>query len=288
MPDKIEASELRLASGRSISLDRPLIMAILNVTPDSFYDGEKNRSLEKKLAKVKSLIESGAAILDIGGESTRPGAKPVGVEEEIKRVIPLLRAIKKSFPQAIISIDTMKAEVAEKALQFGADMINDVSAGEYSKNATLKLAISAKVPMVLMHKKGTPATMQENPHYEDVVEEVKRYLKKKADLFFTLGGVDNKIILDPGLGFGKTLDHNLCLLRRLKELGDLGFPILIGASRKRMLGELTGKPLEKRLAASLGVHLAAVLNGAKILRVHDSQEMADALNVFWLIKNPPK
>ncbi|MBL8994600.1 MAG: dihydropteroate synthase, partial [Spirochaetia bacterium] len=222
-----------------------------------------------------------ADFLDLGGESSRPGADPVSAEEEIRRLLPVLKKIKKHFSELPISIDTFKSKTAEVCLSEGADLVNDISAGEASGGAMFAICRKFDVPIVLMHKQGESKTMQDRPEYEDVVSEVALYLSERAKFALGHGIGGDQCVLDPGIGFGKNKEHNLALLKNIFVFRKLGFPVLIGASMKRIVGDLTGRPTEGRLPGSLGIHLAAVMNGASILRVHDVGAMKDALTGFF-------
>lgn len=252
-------------------------MGILNITPDSFSDGGQNWRLEDALATAQRLIAEEADILDIGGESTRPGADSVPAEEQIRRVIPVIGAIRRIWPGPI-SIDTRQASVAEAALDAGATWINDISAMR-DDPAMAGLAAQRKCPIVLMHMQGAPGTMQVNPQYEDVVIEVAMFLRERATFAQSSGIERGNIILDPGIGFGKSVEHNLSLLRRLSEVVGLGFPVLVGASRKSFIGHISGSPVNDRLAGSLICALRAVEAGARIVRVHDVGPTRQALAV---------
>ncbi len=260
---------------------RTLIMGILNVTPDSFSDGGQFFSLEGAVERARQLIREGADIIDIGGESSRPGAQPVPTEEELRRVIPVIRAIRResSVP---ISIDTYKAAVAEAALDAGANMVNDISALRFDPQMVTIVA-RAQVPVVLMHMQGEPRTMQQNPVYTDVVREIKEFLAGRI-AFARAHGIE-RILIDPGIGFGKTVAHNLEILKRLGELTELHCPILIGTSRKSFIGRLgsTGSeplPIEQRLEGTIASNVIAVLNGAQVVRVHDVAPMKRALAII--------
>ncbi len=249
---------------------RTLVMGILNVTPDSFFDGGKFFRLESALERARQLIREGADIIDIGGESSRPGAEPVPEEEELRRVIPVIRALRQesSVP---ISIDTYKASVAEAALEAGATMVNDISALRFDSRM-VKVVARAGVPVVLMHMRGEPRTMQQNPVYADVVREIKEFFAERI-AFARAHGIE-KILIDPGIGFGKTVAHNLEILRRIGEFRELGCPIVIGVSRKSFIGRLCGTdedplPPSERLEGTIASNVIAVLNGAQIVRVHD-------------------
>ena len=262
---------------------RTLLMGILNVTPDSFSDGGRYVSIEAALAHAKRLMEEGADIIDIGGESTRPGADPVPLEEELMRVIPVINAVRKELPNARISIDTYKAPVAERALEAGADMINDVSALQLDPRMA-KVVAQADVPVVLMHMLRTPKTMQQSPTYQDVVGEIMQFLRERILWAMDQGMSEEKIIIDPGIGFGKKPEHNTEILRRLSELTVLKRPLLLGTSRKSFLGALTKRPVEQRLEETIASVVIGVLHGADIVRVHDVAAVKYALMVADAIR----
>ncbi|MDC7711259.1 dihydropteroate synthase [Vogesella indigofera] len=268
------------ACGRfSLSLERPLLMGILNVTPDSFSDGGSYNRLDAALAHAERLLADGADILDIGGESTRPGAPYVSPEEELQRVLPVLQRL--AALQVPLSLDTRRTSVMRAALQAGAvDLVNDVSALE--DDGALALVAAAKVGICLMHKQGNPDTMQQQPDYADVVQEVGGYLARRIELCLANGIARDRLLADPGFGFGKTLQHNLELLRALPQLEALaGAPLLVGMSRKSMLGAITGEPQpEQRLGASVAAALLAAQRGAKVIRVHDVKATHQALQVW--------
>lgn len=265
-------------NGRKLLLDRCRVMGIVNVTPDSFSDGGEHASTEAAIAHGLALAAEGADILDIGGESTRPGAKPVSVDEELRRVIPVIEALAAQTPLPI-SIDTSKPEVMRAAVAAGAGMINDVYA--LQRDGALAAAADCAVPVVLMHMQGEPGSMQDAPQYEDVVGQVYRFL---ADRVFAceMAGIERKhLLIDPGFGFGKTLQHNLQLLAELPRLAELGLPLLAGLSRKRSIGQITGRDeANQRVAGSVAAHLLAAQRGAAIVRVHDVAETVDALKVW--------
>jgi dihydropteroate synthase len=261
--------ELVLGSKR-FRLDRTLVMGALNVTPDSFSDGGMYLEPEKAFEKAKQMVEEDCDILDIGAESTRPFAPPISTEEELKRLEPVLEMVGKL--DVPVSIDTYKPEVARKALDLGADMVNDVSG--LRNDAMVALVAERGVPVVIMHMKGEPKTMQENPEYSDLIGEIKEFLassiKRAKD-----GGIEaQNIVIDPGIGFGKKVEHNLEILRRLGEFKELGHPILVGASRKSFIGKILGLEAGERLEGSLAAVAAAIMNGADIVRVHDVKESA--------------
>jgi len=262
---------------KDIDLTQPVVMGILNVTPDSFSDGGKFYSEENALEHARKMIEDGAGIIDVGGESTRPGSKPVSTDEEISRIFPIIKKIasESSIP---ISIDTRKSEVARAALEAGASIVNDISA--LGDQEMAKVVRESSAGVVLMHIHGDPETMQENPLDEKIVlEEVKKGLQDRIEYALQSGIEKSRIVIDPGIGFGKTFKANEVLIKKLDKFLDLGFPILVGASRKRFLGEITGEPPEKRLAGSLAAHIIAYQNGASIIRTHDVKETKSALKV---------
>ena len=252
-----------------------LIMGILNVTPDSFSDGGKYIHLSKALSQAQSMEKNGADIIDIGGESTRPGAVPVSLEDEINRTIPVIEAIRKNS-NISISIDTYKSEVAEKALLAGADIINDIS-GLTFDSRMIEIVKKFDVPVVLMHIKGTPRNMQTNPTYIDVIKELMIFFSFQIQKALDFGIKKKQIIIDPGIGFGKQLNDNFILIQRLKEFSELGFPILIGPSRKSFIGLTLDVPSEDRLEGTLASVSASILNGASIVRVHDVKEVKRAV-----------
>lgn len=256
-------------------------MAVLNVTPDSFSDGGRFFSYDAALERARQSIEQGADLLDIGGESTRPGAAAVSEEEELARVLPLFHAL--TDARIPLSIDTRRPRVMQEAISAGASMVNDVEALEAP--GALEAVAAAGCAVCLMHKKGDPATMQRDPRYGDVVAEVKAYLAGRIAAAEAAGIERACIVADPGFGFGKAAAHNLALLKRLAELGELGVPLLAGLSRKSTLGAITGRAVTERLAASLAAALLAAQHGAKILRVHDVAETKDALAVWQAMKN---
>jgi dihydropteroate synthase len=266
-----------LRCGRfSLALDRPLLMGIVNVTPDSFSDGGRFLDPRAAVAHARELIEQGADILDIGAESTRPGAQPVGAAEEIGRLRPVLDALRDS--PVPISVDTMKPEVMRAALDLGAAMINDVAA--LAAPGALDVVAASECGVCLMHMQGEPRSMQAAPHYDDVVGEVKAFLAARVEACLRAGIARERIVVDPGLGFGKTVEHNFELLRGLPQLAQLGRPLLVGWSRKSSLGKITGRAPQDRLAASLAAALLALQRGARILRVHDVKETRDVIAVW--------
>lgn len=258
-------------------------MGILNLTEDSFSDGGYFLAPSAAIAHAEKLIKEGADLLDIGAESTRPGSKPVPVELEWQRIEPVLEALKEKHPAVIISIDTQKAEVAEKAIARGADLINDISALRYDPKMVQLLASHPQIKVILMHMQGRPETMQIEPHYADVLAEVKAFLQERADYAISQGIAQERIVIDPGIGFGKNLDHNLTLLAELESLRDLGFPVLLGASRKRFIDQLSPSPVEQRMGGSLAITMLACLSRIEFIRVHDVQLHRQFLDVLSAI-----
>lgn len=261
------------------------IMGILNVTPDSFSDGGSFVSASAAVDQALRLIDEGADIIDIGGESTRPFASPVELDEELKRTIPVIELIRKQSSTPI-SIDTTKEEVARRALDAGADIINDISA--FSKDPQMvSLASSRQVPVIIMHMQNNPADMQVAPKYDDVVEDIVEYLRKRTKWLVERGIDPSNITIDPGIGFGKSLQHNLSLIKHLKRFSELGFPVLLGHSRKRFLGDITGEPVEDRDLATAVVSALAVTSKVSLLRVHDVASTRVAVELVQAITSAP-
>ncbi|WP_462168969.1 dihydropteroate synthase [Pseudoalteromonas lipolytica] len=267
-----------LPRGRTLHLDTPVVMGILNVTPDSFSDGGNYCQLDSAVKQAHTLLEQGAKVIDIGGESTRPGAPDVSLEDELDRVIPLVKALRKTS-DCIISIDTSKSEVMRQAILAGADIINDVRALQ-EPGAIEVLASYPDVAICLMHMQGQPRTMQSNPQYEDLFADINDFFSERIEACEQAGIQQQRIILDPGFGFGKTLAHNYEILNRFDEFNQFNLPVLAGLSRKSMIGNLLNKSTDERLAGSLAGALIAAQNGAKIIRVHDVQETVDVLSVW--------
>ena len=264
-----------------LELGHPLVMGIVNVTPDSFSDGGKFITRDAAIEHARQLIKDGADIVDIGGESTRPGATAATLEEELGRVMPVLEAIvNDGIP---VSIDTQKTVVMAEAIKAGASMINDINA--LLAPGAVKLCAASNVAVCLMHKQGLPATMQAAPTYTDVVTEVKAFLESRIKTCLDAGIARDRIVIDPGFGFGKTVEHNFRLLREMNALVALGYPLLAGFSRKASLGIITGRAADDRLAASIAAALLCAQNGATILRVHDVRETVDALKVLMAARN---
>lgn len=259
-----------------LDLSRPHVMGIVNVTPDSFSDGGKHNSLEQAVEHALRLVEEGADILDIGGESTRPGATPVPLQQELDRVLPVIEQLA-SHAGVPISIDTYKPEVMRAAIQAGADIINDVYA--LRQPGAVEAVARSRAGVCLMHMQGTPQTMQQEPQYQDVGAEVKSFLDERMRIAVAAGIAKERIVLDPGFGFGKRTVHNVTLLQTLSHLSNLGRPLLVGLSRKSVLGSLTGGDVDARLHASIAAAVISAMKGAKIIRVHDVKATADALKV---------
>ena len=266
--------------GRSVNLNAPVIMGILNTTPDSFSDGGRYAAPNAAIEHALAMVEAGAALIDVGGESTRPGAVSVSVDEEIQRVIPVIEqlATRVGVP---ISIDTSKAEVMRAAVDVGARMINDVRA--LREPGALEAATASGLPVCLMHMAGEPRSMQANPQYDDVVEEVLAFLEQRIEICAEAGMSRRRLLIDPGFGFGKSLEHNLCLLANLERFKRLEVPIMVGLSRKSMFASLLDADLDQRLPASVAAALLASQNGADIVRVHDVRETHDALALWQAV-----
>ncbi|EEX95408.1 dihydropteroate synthase [Vibrio orientalis CIP 102891 = ATCC 33934] len=269
------------ANNKSLDLSKPQVMGILNVTPDSFSDGGKFDTLDNALTQAKRMIEAGVTIIDIGGESTRPGAPDVTLEQELQRVIPVITAIRQHC-DVWISIDTSKAEVMRQAAAAGADIINDVRA--LQEPGALDVAAQAGLPICLMHMQGQPRTMQANPHYEDLVKEVGEFLQERIEACEKVGIQREQLILDPGFGFGKTMDHNYHMLAHLDAFHQFGLPILAGMSRKSMLFKLLEKAPAECVAASVSCATIAAMKGAQIIRVHDFEQTLDAMKIVSMVK----
>ena len=270
----------RFACGRfTLSLDHPLVMGVVNVTPDSFSDAGRHGSIDAAIAHARRLVAEGAHLLDIGGESTRPGATPVAPDEEIARVVPVVDALRDCGVP--LSVDTRHPQTMRAVLERSVDMINDV--GALRAPGAIEAVRESGCGLCLMHMQGEPGTMQQAPDYGDVVSEVGQFLRERADALIAAGVSHERIVVDPGIGFGKTLRHNLLLLEAMDELAAAGQPVLVGVSRKSMIGALTGRPADRRLAGSLAAMLTAVARGAAIVRVHDVAESLDALRVWQAI-----
>jgi dihydropteroate synthase len=269
--------------GRTLALDRPRVMGIVNLTPDSFYDGGRYTQLDAACARAEALAEEGADLIDLGAVSTRPGSAPVPVEEELRRLIPVLAAIRRTIDLPL-TIDTFRPEVARAAADMGADGVNDVT-GLADSDALARLAAEMGLGLVLMHMRGTPATMQEDTEYADLVGEVGAALAEAAERAIAVGVPHDRIAIDPGIGFGKSAHGNLMLLARVGAFAEIGYPVLIGASRKSFIGKFLHLDVEERLEGSLAAAVAAVLNGADLLRVHDVRATLRAVRLAGLIRD---
>lgn len=266
--------------GFRLAFDRPLIMGVVNVTPDSFSDGGRYATIEAAVRHATTLVADGADLLDIGGESTRPGALPVTLQEERSRVLPVVESLARCGVP--VSVDTRKPALMREAVASGAALINDVEG--FEAPGALEAVADTGAGICIMHKQGDPRTMQQDPHYTDVVREVAAYLRTRVEAALRLGIARERIVIDPGFGFGKTLEHNLALLRALHELAALDVAVLAGLSRKSMLGRITGREVGDRVHASVAAALIAVQNGAQIVRVHDVAATRDALAVWRAVK----
>jgi len=267
-------------SGRILPADRPILMGVLNITPDSFSDGGEWQSPDQAVRHAQEMLLAGADIIDVGGESTRPGATEITTAEELDRVLPIIERLQAEV-DAPLSIDTCKPEVMLAAVQAGAGMINDVYA--MRSEGAVEAVVGLGVPVCLMHMQGRPRSMQQQPIYQDVVAEVSAFLLQRAEVLLQAGFRQRDIVLDPGFGFGKSLAHNIELFRAIPQLAALGYPLLVGVSRKSMLGAITGQGVESRLAASVAAALLAAQAGASILRVHDVQATLDVLKVLQVL-----
>ena len=271
-------------AGRLLKLDRPRVMGIVNVTPDSFSDGGRHDTVDAAVAHGLRLAAEGADLLDVGGESTRPGADPVSLDQELSRVVPVVERLARET-NLPISVDTSKPEVMRAAVAAGAGMINDVYA--LRREGALEAAASLGVPVVLMHMLGEPRGMQDAPHYDDVVGDVHRFLAERLFACEMAGIARKNLAVDPGFGFGKALQHNLLLLRQLSRLADLGLPVLVGLSRKRSLGDITGRGVDERVHASVAAAVLAAEYGARLIRVHDVAATVDAMKVWAAVAALP-
>ncbi|QFS88406.1 dihydropteroate synthase [Marinobacter sp. KM021] len=268
-------------AGRSVDLSRCQVMGILNVTPDSFSDGGRFNTADAALVRARTMVEDGASFIDVGGESTRPGAAPVSTQEELDRVCPVVEAIAREL-DTVISVDTSNPVVMAEVVSLGAGLINDVRA--LQREGAPEVAAKAGVPVCIMHIQGEPDTMQDNPRYHNVRRDVSSFLTERMRVVEKAGVRPENIILDPGFGFGKTVEHNIQLLATLEQLHLLGHPLLIGVSRKSMLGAITGRDVNERLPASLAAATISAMKGASILRVHDVRETVDAVKVVTAVK----
>lgn len=270
------------ANNKSLDLSRPHVMAILNVTPDSFSDGGKYDSIDLAMAQVEKMLAAGVSIIDVGGESTRPGAPEVSLEEELKRVIPVVQAIREKY-DVWISVDTSKAEVMRQSVAAGADLINDIRS--LTEPGALEVAAEANVPVCIMHMKGQPKTMQQNPQYNDLMQEVEEFLTERISACESAGIARENIILDPGFGFGKTVEHNYHMLANLEKFHKYGLPVLAGLSRKSMIFKVLDKPAAECTNASVVCATVAAMKGAQIIRVHDFEETLEAMKLVEMTLN---
>lgn len=267
-----------MCANTPVDLSIPRVMGILNVTPDSFSDGGRYVSIDAAIARAELMVEQGACFIDIGGESTRPGAAAVSLEDETRRVIPIIEALSQRNLDAVISIDTSKPVLMQRAVEAGAGLVNDVNA--LRADDALETVARLKVAVCLMHMQGEPRTMQKNPQYRDVVADIDKELQARVDSCVQAGIDKNNIILDPGFGFGKTVAQNMSLLKNLKTFTRMGLPLLVGLSRKSMMATILGKDVDERLAGSIAAATLALQGGASILRVHDVDETMDAVKMF--------
>ena len=271
-----------------LSAQKPLVMGVLNVTPDSFSDGGLYQDPSRALTRIETMLEEGAAVIDVGGESTRPGSEPVPAEEERRRTEPVIREARKQFPDAFFSIDSMKSSVVKAALEAGAQIVNDVSGLQHDPEKA-DYAAEFGAALIIMHAQGTPKTMQRQPKYEDIIAEISAFLQSQAAEAVARGVEKASIIIDPGIGFGKPLQHNLMLFKYLATITRLGYPVLMGGSRKPMIGRLLdGRGVENdgRLAGTLALHYDALTKGAAILRAHDVRQAVDSIRIFRAINAP--
>lgn len=270
---------------RTLNLSAPVVMGVLNVTPDSFSDGGRFFRPDSALAHARTMLDEGATLIDVGGESTRPGAEPVSEQQELDRVVPVVEALARDT-DALISVDTSTAAVMREAAAAGAHLINDVRA--LQRPGALEAASDTGLPVCLMHMQGEPGTMQQAPRYDDVVKDVCQFLLDRVTAAEAAGISRERLLLDPGFGFGKTDDHNLDLLKGLPELAELGLPVLVGLSRKSMIGRLLGREVDERLAGSVALALMAVERGARIVRAHDVAQTVDALRLWQALNDREK
>lgn len=278
----IRTKNILNCGGRLVNTEKPLVMGILNITQDSFFDGGKHLSIDTALAQTEKMLSEGVSFIDVGAQSTRPGADMIGEEAELKAAIPAIEAMVKHFPNVLISIDTFRARVADEAIHAGAVIINDVSAGD-DDEAMFDIVVKHKVPYIMMHKQGNSKTMQHKPSYNDVVLDIINYFIPKVEYLMANGVAD--IILDPGFGFGKTMEHNYDLLNRLDRFKIFELPILVGMSRKKMIQHAAKTDANGALNGTTAANTIALMKGANILRVHDVKEAVEAVNVFMQMVN---
>jgi dihydropteroate synthase len=274
--------KLSLKDKKIILNSNVCLIGIVNITPDSFYDGGYYIKEENAIERIHELISNGASIIDIGGESSRPNSQPITIENEIDRILPVLRAIKGKV-EIPISVDTYKSEVARIALEEGADIINDISAMRFDPKLP-EIVAKYKAGLILMHMQGTPKNMQENPKYQDVIKEIHDFLQSRIEFAISNGIKKESIMIDPGIGFGKTLEHNLTIIKNIDKFKNIGYPIVIGPSRKSFIGMVTGKEPEKRLFGTAGVVSYCAMKGVNLIRVHDVDEMKDVVDLIHAIE----
>jgi len=279
---KPAANQRLLCGSRWLDLSRPQVMGILNVTPDSFSDGGRFNRLDDALRQAEAMIKAGAALIDVGGESTRPGAAPVTAQQELERVAPVVEAIAKRL-DVLISVDTSTPELMTESVRLGASLINDVRA--LRREGALQAAAQSGLAVCLMHMQGEPGNMQNNPHYDDLLGEIKAFLKERVNACLSAGITRERLLIDPGIGFAKTLSHNLSLLKHLKMLHALGLPLLVGASRKSLIGQTLGREVGDRLHGSLALAALSIIKGAAIVRVHDVTETVDVVRMLDAVQN---
>ncbi|WP_027308098.1 dihydropteroate synthase [Caloramator sp. ALD01] len=275
---------ITLRDGRIYVFDKMKVMGILNATPDSFYSNSRVSGVEEGVKRALDMIKNGADIIDVGGESTRPGSEPIGLDEELNRVIPLIEGIRRENKEILISVDTYRAETAKKAIEAGADIINDISGMTFDKDM-VRVVKDYNVPIIIMHIKGTPKNMQQNPQYENVLKEVKEYFIERIEYAIENGISKDKIIIDPGIGFGKTYEHNIELIKNIEFFNDLEVPVLLAVSRKSSIGIALGNvPPEERLEGTIAVTCYASMKNVDIIRVHDVLENKRALMMMEALK----
>lgn len=275
---------MTLKDGSVYNFDSMKVMGILNATDDSFFPGSRVGSVENAIKIAMNMIKNGADILDVGGESTRPGSDPVSEEQEIERVVPVIRGIREKNKDILISVDTYRAKTAEEAIKAGADIINDISAMTFDEHMA-DVAVKYNVPVILMHIKGTPKNMQKSPHYDDVVGEVKEFFKERIEYAISKGIQRDKLILDPGIGFGKNFEHNMELIRKIDSFYDFDLPVLLAVSRKSSIGIALGNlPVEERLEGTIAVSCFAAMKGVDMVRVHDVLENKRAITMIEVLK----
>ncbi len=267
-------------ASNEIDLSRVHVMGVLNVTPDSFSDGGRFSEASDALEQADRMVKAGATFIDVGGESTRPGATPISLQEEMDRVLPVVEVLAKRY-DAVVSVDSSSPDLLKEAVGLGMGLINDVRA--LQRAGAMEVAAESNLPVCLMHMQGSPQSMQDAPSYQNAISEISHFFEQRVDACLSMGISRENILLDPGFGFGKTLTHNLMLLKNLKAFESLGFPLLVGLSRKSMLGQITDKEVDERLASSLSSAAIAAMNGAKIIRVHDVEETVDVIKVVQAV-----